>query len=769
MDQVKRNTICKYCWAIPFPELPFEDEPGVSHQPSLAALKDSASTCALCHLILKAVNLIRKDVASERKGKPGAFGGSLAFNPDGGITHFGMYQPGTNSRSISDQGSDDGASSESAGTGSAGFAHDDDDDDDCLRPWLFGNWWKDTNGRLQLIGLGVRLAPTPHIHDAEGNDGSTVHYRGSFLRIRTDDNQSSALGLRRIRRWAEGGGSRPDTALPSRLLDVGPHADAGFDGVRLVETGGQQRGRYIALSHCWGTSHTLTTTRSTIGVRRAGVALAALPKTYRDAVTITRALSVRYLWIDSLCIVQDDPDDWEREAAKMAAVYGGCYLTIAASCSTGDASGCFPSFADRVKRATFNDASPYVENKSDDPDDVSWLHRTPFAQMGSRRGELVEYTIPSFGCPVDPLAGLPLNTRAWTLQERLLSPRTLHLCYDQMYWELDDGYMLAEDGTKIQNTWFSTECLIFRETQPWSEHGLAEAPGLSLIEGFPPVLDRRGHGRWNGGWLGLIEDYTQRNMTRCDDKLPALSGVASFVARSTNDTYYAGLWKSHILEDLAWRVYTREETRTQVAGGFAHRYGEKLCDVVVPLDYRAPSWSWASLDAHIRFVPLDFARLVAEFLDAHVEPAGLDPFGKVSAGWIKLWAPLVEVFPCEPSFQPSKHDPISFGVLVQFTLAHIVSPDGTEFPDISYGEAFFDVGQRFPCFVLFLDSSNALLLERVDDCSRPNTFKRVGLARFLRTGAQRRMEPLTFNGHRPWGVPYGPMTDSHPRCTVTII
>ncbi|AEO66911.1 uncharacterized protein THITE_2128899 [Thermothielavioides terrestris NRRL 8126] len=670
----QRNKLCKCCQGIPFDSLPFESEPGIPHQHSLAALRDSASSCPLCHLILRAVNLTRKKIERGRKNRLNEIGGIRAFHPDGEVSYIGMYNPGTCISSFPEQGRDDEEESQSSEANPTGFA-----DDRSVRPWLFGNWWKNsrqqtevtrvaapsttassglaqTSGsrvrkdeRLLLIGLGVRLAPTPQIRDAEGNE-TTVHHRGTFLRLRTDD------GIRRIRRWARAADSLPVGFLPSRVLDVETHTDGEFDGVKLVETGGRQRGRYIALSHCWGSSQSLTTTRSTIAARRAGVVLAALPKTYRDAVAITRALGVRYLWIDSLCIVQDDPADWEREAARMASVYGDCYLTIAASCSTGDDSGCFPDFRDRIQTAhpspdersvgmvIQQDAAPYVVNDSADPNDVHWIGRPPFVYMDAQKGELKEYLIPEFGCPLDPIAENPLNTRAWTLQERLLSPCTLHLCRDQMYWESElEGCISAEDGSRIRNTWFHSTCLMVRESQSWPKHGLPRDGGLSLIEGYPAHVDPQGHGRWNAGWLGLIENYSKRKMTRPEDKLPALSGVASLVARETKDTYYAGLWKSHMLEDLAWRVCTRREVRVQVSDGFDHEYREKLCDVVVPAGYRAPSWSWASLDAHIQFVPLDFARLVAEFLYCHVELAGQDPYGKVCGGRIRLWAPLVEV------------------------------------------------------------------------------------------------------------------------------
>jgi hypothetical protein len=142
-------------------------------------------------------------------------------------------------------------------------------------------------------------------------------------------------------------------------------------------------------------------------------------------------------------------------------------------------------------------------------------------------------------------------------------------------------------------------------------------------------------GRWDRGWLAVVEEYSQRKLTKDSDKLPALSGLASFIANHTNDEYYAGLWRDHILEDLHWRVYVREEVRITCTHDNPV-YGRTLCSVVAPTTYRAPSWSWASLDSHIKFIPLDFSRIIADFIIAHTTPAEEDPFAAVTDGWIKL-------------------------------------------------------------------------------------------------------------------------------------
>jgi Heterokaryon incompatibility protein (HET) len=111
----------------------------------------------------------------------------------------------------------------------------------------------------------------------------------------------------------------------------------------LLESGGKH-GRYVALSHCWGKSpRTVLTSKTLEDLKNPGIAISYLPKTFRDAVQITRKLRVRYLWIDSFCILQDSVIDWEEEATKMADVYRNSYITISASDSKDSFAGCFPS------------------------------------------------------------------------------------------------------------------------------------------------------------------------------------------------------------------------------------------------------------------------------------------------------------------------------------------------------------------------------------------------------------------------------------------
>ncbi|OCL09516.1 HET-domain-containing protein [Glonium stellatum] len=120
----------------------------------------------------------------------------------------------------------------------------------------------------------------------------------------------------------------PSAYLPARVIDIGTDTSAPKLCALVLK-----KVNYVTLSHCWGAFQPLTTTKATLAERQEGIDWDALPKTFQEAIKLTRILGIRYIWIDSLCIVQDDRDDWETEAMKMGEIYRNAYLTIAASLS----------------------------------------------------------------------------------------------------------------------------------------------------------------------------------------------------------------------------------------------------------------------------------------------------------------------------------------------------------------------------------------------------------------------------------------------------
>jgi hypothetical protein len=201
--------------------------------------------------------------------------------------------------------------------------------------------------------------------------------------------------------------SKTSTFLPTRLLDVGK----GFSTVRLVCDTQTHTSvwKYVALSHRWGSGQPFCTLISSLARHQIGIDIADLPKTYQDAIKVSRALDIQYLWIDSLCILQDSVQDWERESKRMELVYSSAYVTIAATSASGPGDG-------------FLKPRPRRESVIMEKHDGS--------------SYLICEGIDDFNQDVDQ-AGL--NQRGWVLQERALSRRTIHFTEKQTYWECGQG------------------------------------------------------------------------------------------------------------------------------------------------------------------------------------------------------------------------------------------------------------------------------------------------------------------------------------------
>jgi hypothetical protein len=553
-----------------------------------------------------------------------------------------------------------------------------------MKVWIYGNHLANGDpvdmhdgSTLQLMGIGARLGHSPRIYDGIDNDEGNITIRGSTIglyavgsivdcresnplskiipgRLRELDS-GPELAVARLQAWiTECGHDHPackppalNPVLPTRVLDV----TASDRGVALVTTKGQ-RGRYVALSHTWGSSPMLIATAESLEDLEAGIATAFLPKTFREAIVITKKLGIRYLWIDCLCIIQDDPLDWERESAVMGQVYHNAYLTISAANSKDSSSGCLPkrtapSYVSAATRSFGYDqprTSPcYCMNVRGEESNGTlyffeeWLPGSKFQTPQATE-------IGTFGKRFDPLESAPLSTRGWTLQDRVLSPRTIHYAEDQMFYECESG-VRCEDGFVLPESFFSFNRLLATQSIRPEQHGRRKG-GISFAVGSVPDMKMV---REVGGWLSLVKDFSTRRLTVPSDKLPALSGMTSILAQQTGDLYFAGIWATHMYEDLCWRTYPQEELRDcdcncgsdSDSGSDSHKHkatqftlskGKVLGSVSLPSTYRAPSWSWASIDGPIRFMPLSYSNIVAKARDCKVEPLGRDIYGRVKSG-----------------------------------------------------------------------------------------------------------------------------------------
>jgi hypothetical protein len=330
---------------------------------------------------------------------------------------------------------------------------------------------------------------------------------------------------------------------PKRLVDLDAFGDYST-AVRLQDASGI-RETYAALSYCWGTveEQRFTTTSSNLNSRMSRIAYNEVPKTFQHAFQISKFLGIRYLWIDALCILQDSPSDWDKESAKMGAIYSNSHLTIAADWSPNTSGGLYhPTINNFAKNIENNEELIKITNSLSDGRDSSLY-------IAARSHE---YDMSDVNKSV-------LNTRAWALQERLLSRRILHYTDTQIYWE-------------CQSKAFAEELM----------------PGiLPLIDPYPSIL-AAGLRVWStetsvaSHWYDNIisKSYAGRKLTYASDRLPAVSALAKVFSQVTNSTYLAGLWDCDLRLGLSWRV--KRDTQP------ARR-----------LENNCPSWSWASVDSDV--------------------------------------------------------------------------------------------------------------------------------------------------------------------------
>ncbi|KAH8904499.1 HET-domain-containing protein [Coniochaeta sp. PMI_546] len=213
--------------------------------------------------------------------------------------------------------------------------------------------------------------------------------------------------------------------LPTRVLDVGK---AGDDLVRLHISSGGDTSDYITLSYCWGLSgNPIVTTADNLAMHiQDGIRVSALPATLRQAVELTRLLGIKYIWIDALCIIQHDVEDWTRESALMSSVYSQSLLTIAAAGAVDVKEGLF------LKRSERHGSSVQLP----------W----PGGQIDDGAGPLMLHITPSFRLFQVEIPQTPLSSRGWTFQERALSARVLHFTNEMCYWECKQSHIGEDDA-----------------------------------------------------------------------------------------------------------------------------------------------------------------------------------------------------------------------------------------------------------------------------------------------------------------------------------
>ncbi|KAK4209370.1 heterokaryon incompatibility protein-domain-containing protein [Rhypophila decipiens] len=378
-----------------------------------------------------------------------------------------------------------------------------------------------------------------------------------------------------------------ETELPARILDLMPDGlvkqvarppDEHWSPIiRLTVPEPGTRGRYLTLSHRWSQDQRFRLLTGTISQFQDGIGLQDLPQTFRDAAMVAIDLGYRYLWIDALCIIQDDPQDWLDQSANMCTVYRNSCCTLAAHTTNGLISYSSPTTSlGSSMRSLWRMASP-----------------------SSTTGRGLENT----KLPSNYSA---LNSRGWVFQERILSKRIIHFVpsFDSKSGQVDvffeDASGMFTDSTKgIYDP--------LRKFLPFqcANHPLLQDTKPNLEE----VIEK------STQWYRLVERYTRCELTYDSDRLPAVAGLARYYHdlnpdRNTTGEYIYGLWTGSLHQGLLWA-----ETCPHVP----HKV-EASHDGRVP---QAPSWSWGLWNSPVRY-PYHLASCVSAIGTTRPEDSHFD-------------------------------------------------------------------------------------------------------------------------------------------------
>ena len=310
---------------------------------------------------------------------------------------------------------------------------------------------------------------------------------------------------------------------PSRLIDI-RNTNSQF----LVETkdwSSAESIRYATLSHRWAANQMPKLTRSNIAQLMTSIDVNTLPPVFADAIEISRTLEVPYIWIDALCIIQNDAEDWDKEAALMGQVYSNAFCNLGASAAAERSAGLY---LDR------------------DPRQVS------LCRLRAQRKEFIR-TYGSYLEPNSVMSARVLLSRGWVLQERLLSPRSIYYD-DKLHWECSELHACET---------FPQGGPIVGGFNPWGKEGFPFRAANLLYDDMrykeldiyspqicpPDVLRTREVYR---KWLCIVEYFSKCQLTYEEDRFPALMGLAKYWQVVTHDEYVAGTWKGDLLYGLLW-------------------------------------------------------------------------------------------------------------------------------------------------------------------------------------------------------------------------
>jgi hypothetical protein len=464
-----------------------------------------------------------------------------------------------------------------------------------------------------------------------------------------------------------------------------------------------EMGEYLALSYVYGNYQDMTgqdiryiprTTTKTLEEHKKGISWTSLPRTFQDAIFLTRSRGFRWLWIDSLCIVQDDPAEKLAEALKMDEIFGNAFVTIAATCAVDTDAGLFPRRTQPFKiQATDSKGSLSKIYVREQPSHLGF--KLPFEEGNDMDG-------------YEPIT--PLISRAWAYGERLLSRRVLHFTNDEMILECREAYQCEcgriddptydsrpTDSVKQEFSRIVAEARNDIETTNVSDERIDSVVsqfGASSLEEFRVKFSQT---RANALelWYNIVNNYTRKNLTYETDRLLAIASVAKLLVKPIGSGYVAGLWTYSAL-GLLW--YPNDSSE-------CHRPKQNSSQNV-------PSWSWASVEGSpISFHDDKGMDLACTVFSAHLRDTIWSP---ASGDKIKLRAAMATEVTLRVD---TEYFLVRNGVNVEFT------------PDVSplRGQDALDSGATLFVVLVSINHENSLIgLVLKPSEAEPKLYRRVG-------------------------------------------
>ncbi|KAB8199112.1 heterokaryon incompatibility protein-domain-containing protein [Aspergillus parasiticus] len=394
---------------------------------------------------------------------------------------------------------------------------------------------------------------------------------------------------------------REKPVLPKRVVRLASYNVS----PALYETSDGERADYVALSYCWGGEKHLLTTQNTIRSHKAGIPWSKIPQTLKDAMHLTLELGVEFIWIDALCIIQDDLVDWKEEASKFGSVYRSALITISATASPNTTSGIFCD--QRSQRHKLRTHVASMKNI-----DIYMRQACSTTHVG-----LFEH-LNIFGNGYQEEEALPILGRGWTFQERILSRRLLHCSGEEIAWECFSGDIHCECASRVPYT---------RPNVPREMHGhLRSIPDTKkAIEGR---LRDGVSEAWDGAnsplreWQELTMAYSSCQFTYPRDRLVALEGIAQQFQQFRLGSYFLGMWGQNFHFQLDWMIMTLDESRR--------------------LD--VPTWSWASVyhKCQYNFHPFSPSYQSVWLCDIVRSPSDVPPHSDISSRALVISSKVVD-------------------------------------------------------------------------------------------------------------------------------